>query len=611
MENFDVKKLNIEELKDKAQEIRDFLIEKVSKTGGHLSSNLGVVELTMAIHYVFNLNPDKLFFDVGHQAYVHKILTGRAKQFDTLRKYQGLSGFQKLSESEFDHFESGHAGNALSAGIGNAIANSLNNKADQSIVVIGDGSMANGESFEALNHLVSLDSKVIIILNDNNMSISNGIGAFDNILAKLRSAKTYRGIKDDVKYLLGDSKIANSTKKTIHNIKSALKQNVVKQNYFDDLGLDYFGPIDGHNFKDLINNLTLAKNHHNSLIIHVKTTKGKGYSYAQNDRLGTWHGVGAFDIKTGEILKKDSNLISYSKVVSDQLVKLAKQNQDIVAITPAMVQGSALNDFFDKYPQRSFDCGIAEEHAMSLAAGLALAKKRPFIAIYSTFLQRAYDQINQDICRINLPVVIGIDRAGIVGEDGDTHHGIFDISILRPIPNIIIAQGKDAKETRDLLVTAFANDKPFALRYPRGSVSMDLNYQGSEVVIGSWCKTIIGKPQVIIISYGSQHDKIIEKAHSNNLSIMVINARFIKPFDELMLDEIAKLNLPIYVYESDMLSGGLGNGILEYYALNKVNVDVRLIGIKDKYIGHGSIIELRKQEKIDINSVMDKILSEL
>lgn len=611
MESFEIKNLKINELEDKAQEIRNFLIEKVSKTGGHLSSNLGVVELTMAIHYCFDLESDKLFFDVGHQSYTHKILTGRGNRFDTLRKYNGLSGFQKLSESPYDHFESGHAGNAISAAIGNSIANKLDNNNYQSIAFIGDACIANGEAFEAINHLASLDNKVIIILNDNHMSISSGVGAFDTILSKLRSAKGYRGIKGGVKNILGDSEIGKKTQNTIHNIKDAFKQNLVKRNYFDDLGLDYYGPVDGHNFSDLITILNNAKEQDHSVIIHVKTIKGKGYSYAQKDRIGVWHGVSGFDILSGEILKKDNTLVSYSKIVADKLEKIALTNENVVALTPAMIQGSALESFFAKFPERSFDCGIAEAHAMTLAAGLALAGKRPFISIYSTFLQRAYDQINQDICRMNLPVVIGVDRAGIVGEDGDTHHGIFDISILRSLPNLIICQGKDYKETLDLLETGFNQNNPYVIRYPRASVNYDNNYKTKEIKVGSWLKYDIINPQVVIISYGPQVDLLLEKVRTNKFNYLVVNARFIKPLDEDMLKEVATLAIPIYVYESDVAAGGLASAILEFYSSCDISVNLKIIGIGDNYIGHGSIVELRKQEKIDINSVISKINSEI
>ncbi|MCD7839963.1 MAG: 1-deoxy-D-xylulose-5-phosphate synthase, partial [Erysipelotrichaceae bacterium] len=417
-----IKKLNHDELIDLADEIRQFIITNVSKTGGHFSSNLGVVELTIALHYVFDSPKDKMIFDVGHQSYVHKILTGRAKDFKTLRQFNGLSGFQKRYESVHDCWEAGHSSTAISAGTGMAIARDLNHQDGEIICIVGDAAIMSGESFEALNYLGSINSKVIIILNDNEMSISKNVGGLSNFFSKVRMSARYRHARDNYTEFLGRSKFGNIIYQQTKKIKDHVKDDVIEDNIFSEFGLDYIGPVDGHDFNDLIEAFNMAKSMNHSVVVHVHTIKGKGYSLAQKDHEGCYHGVAPFDYHVG-IIKSETKMKSWSAIIASHIEKIMKQDSDVVVITPAMTYGSCLIDVFKEFPERCFDVGIAEEHAMTFAAGLSNAGKKPYITIYSSFLQRAYDQINHDIARMNLPCLIGVDRGGLVGADGDTHHG--------------------------------------------------------------------------------------------------------------------------------------------------------------------------------------------
>jgi len=604
-----LKEMTYPELEKLSKDIRSFLIENVSKTGGHLSSNLGIVELTVAMHMVFNSPIDRIIFDVGHQSYVHKILTGRAARFDRLRQYEGLSGFQNRQESEHDSWEAGHAGTALSAALGSAIARDLNQETYAVIAVVGDGAMPNGESFEALNHIGATHHKLIIILNDNNMSISANVGALSHAIARLRTSAPYNSLKHEMKVLLTRNAVGTTVLKGMRGIKNTIKKNVVKPSIFTDLNLEYLGPVNGHNYAELVDALTSAKDHDGPVLVHVMTTKGKGFTLSENDKSGRWHGVNQFDPDTGNNLGViPTNHMSWSQIISETLVRFAKDMSDLVVLTPAMIQGSKLDKFFALYPQRSIDCGIAEEHATTLAASLALNGKKPFLSIYSTFLQRAYDQINHDIARMKCPVVIGIDRSGLVGEDGPTHHGVFDIGLLRPIPNLIIAQPKDAFEAQHLLYTAFNTNLPFALRYPRGSVIYEEVERFETIKIGSW--TSLGDVDLalgFVISYGPDVDKIYEKVLANQLNITVINARFIKPLDTQFLDFLANSGKFILCYETDMLAGGLGSAILEYYEQQNMHPNLSRMGIQDHFVPHGSMPELRKHEAIDLNHLFEEL----
>ena len=606
-----LKKCSVKQLNVLATDIRSFLIDNVSKTGGHLSSNLGVVELTIALHTVFNSPTDKLIFDVGHQSYIHKILTGRAGRFPTLRQWEGISGFQKLDESSHDVWEAGHAGTSLSAALAMAVARDLNNEHYSVVPIIGDGSLTNGMAYEALNQIGSEKRNLIVIYNDNNMSISQNVGAVSQAFAKMRSSSPYATFKDDVKQILNTSSVGSSIYTGMKIVKDTVKRSVVDSSIFGELGLEYLGPVDGHNIRALIKILNVAKKHQGPVVVHVITQKGKGYELSENDTDGHWHGVSSFDPDTGNNFSQlPAGHFSWSQVISETLVRLAKSNPKILAITPAMTQGSKLENFFTAYPERSFDCGIAEEHAATFAAGLALAGYRPFISLYSTFLQRSYDQINHDITRMDLPVVIGIDRSGLVGEDGPTHHGVFDVGILRPLPNLIIAQPKDAFEAQNLLFTAFEQPHPFALRYPRGNALFKENTVLTTVEIGTWTTDKpMEESKLAVITYGPDVDKVAQKAEINHLNICVINARFIKPLDGEMLQRIHDLKLPVIVYETDMLAGGLASAILEWCCDNECVIEMTRVGIKDHYVTHGSLPQLRKFEKIDITSLFNRIVS--
>lgn len=603
-----LKDLSINELKDLCEQIRTFLIENISHTGGHLASNLGIVETCVAMHYVFNSPEDKILFDVGHQSYVHKILTGRANRFSTLRQFKGLSGFQKREESIHDCYEAGHSSTAISAGLGFALARDYNHQDHQVIAVVGDASLMSGISLEALNTIGEKQTNMIILLNDNGMSISKNVGALSETLTKMRTSDVYNRTKKVVTSSLQKNKSGENVYHAISSIKNSLKKNMVESSFFGDLGLDYLGPIDGHNLHQLIQTLEVAKQHQGPIVVHVCTTKGKGYKFAENDATGKWHGISPFNPRTGEVLKKlPENVLSWSELISETICELASTNQDIIALTPAMIAGSKLENFQRKFPKRLIDCGIAEDHAAVLASGLACAGKRPFLAIYSSFLQRAYDPINHDVCRMDLPVVLGIDRAGLVGEDGATHHGCFDIQILRGLPNLIITQPKDANEARNLLYSAFNQNHPFAIRYPRGNVEKS-NLPFVNIEIGTWSEfKTADDVDLYVVTYGSDVDAIYSKALANNLKISVVNARFIKPLDTEKLDEMANARKPIIVFETDMLAGGLSSAILEYY--NDTNQNVHLIryGIDDHFVTHGSISELRKLEGLDLNALFETI----
>lgn len=608
----DIKTLNINELEVLAEDIRTFLIDSISKTGGHLSSNLGIVELTLAMHYVYNSSNDKFIYDVGHQSYVHKILTGRAKDFPTLRQFDGLAGFQKRYESEHDPWEAGHSSTSLSAALGFAVARDLNHDDFQVLPVIGDGAMANGMSFEALNQIGSEKRKMVIVFNDNEMSISKNVGAMSHVFTRLRASKGYTGFKRDLSNYLSHNKVGNAVLDSMRNLKNNIKNTVVDSSFFDEFGLDYIGPVDGHDLKELIRVFDAVKNHDGPIVVHVITTKGKGYEYAENDDSGKWHGVGKFNVKTGQSLSSvPFNHLDWSSILSEGLVELAKDDSSIVALTPAMCSGSKLLKFSETYPERFFDCGIAEEHAMTFAAALAEAKKRPFISIYSSFLQRSYDQVNHDVARMDLPVVIAVDRAGIVGEDGETHHGVFDISTFRSTPNLIITQPKDADEARNLLYSGFQQNHPWMIRIPRGTVEYKPK-PFEEIELGTW--TIWKFSDYVdatVIAYGDDVDKIIQKAKVNEINIAVVNARFLKPMDTEMLQTLFNDDKPLIVYETDMLAGGLSSAILEFKNDEGYAKQVKRMGIKDHYVTHGSIPQLRKHEHIDINSLFDLIVKEI
>lgn len=598
-----LKKMNKKELEDLSKDIREFLIDKVSVTGGHLSSNLGVVELTVAIHKVFNSPKDKIIFDVSHQSYVHKILTGRANMFDTLRQRDGLSGFQKRQESKHDAYEAGHSSTSLSAALGFAIGRDMNKENNHVIAVIGDGSIGNGLCYEALNQIGETNTRLIIILNDNNMSISKNVGALHNHFDKIRSKENYENVKSKTKELMNKIPgIGSKLYRAVKNIKSSIKKLYIKDGFiFEELGIDYYGPINGHDFTELELYLNAAKKSKGPVLIHVITEKGKGYKYAENDREGKWHGVGPFDKNTGIILSNDDEKISWSEVVSDSLIRL--MNKDIVVITPAMETGSKLTKFRQMFPNNFIDTGIAEEHALLLANGLSLEGKIPFVSIYSSFLQRGYDQIIHDIARMNSHVIIGIDRSGIVGADGETHQGVFDITFLLPIPNIIIASPKNSVECTNLIKTAIHTKSPFCIRYSKDRINY-IKDKPTEIKVGSWEKITDGD-DATLITYGdfvSESLEIIEKLKKDKINVELVNARFIKPIDEEYFQKIINKKKTIFVYEESMKIGSLGS-----YLSTISEENIHVFGIEDLFVKQGKREEILKDLELDKDTIYKKM----
>ena len=609
-----LKDLDYQELNELSTDIRKFLIENVAKTGGHLSSNLGIVELTMAIHKNFDCPKDKIIFDVGHQAYVHKILTGRAKDFKTLRKLNGLSGFQKISESIYDNYEAGHSSTSLSAALGFALARDMKHQNNNVIAIIGDGSIGNGLCYEALNHIGDAKTKLIVILNDNEMSISKNVGALHNTLDRIRSTKKYHKTMKDTKSVLQKIPVVGKyLYRLMKHLKESLKKLYMKEGYlFEEFGLNYYGPINGHDFKELDKYLQMAKNETQPVLLHVITTKGKGYKYAQEDKIGLWHGVGPFDIETGKMLAPKDDRISWSDAIAKHLINIAKKDKKIIAITPAMANGSKLNSFKEKYPKRFIDVGIAEEHALILANAFSLEGEKPFVSIYSTFLQRGYDEIQQDLARMQGNVVIGIDRAGIVGEDGETHQGIFDIAILNNIPNIIIMAPHDSKEAGDMLYTAFQTKGLVAIRYSKDKVKYD-EAKYTLQNIGEWQITNYLEKRTCdgyLISYGDFLNtalEIQEDLKAKNIYLQVINARYIKPMDIKILAMLAKQNKPVFVYEEVVSVGSLGSEIAKYLLEHNFNNIYENYTVPDEFIKQGKRAEIIKLLKLDKDSVSKKI----
>ena len=607
-----LKELSVEQLEELCKDIRTFLLESVSKTGGHLSSNLGIVELTVAMHKVFNSPVDKFIWDVGHQAYVHKLLTGRAHAFHTLRQFGGLSGFPDPKESVHDAFISGHSSTSVSAAVGMTYARDLQHENYEIVAVIGDGSLTGGLAYEALNHIGNENKKLIVILNDNEMSISPNVGFVSNMFTSLRKKDAYINTENKIREALGtENPLGRFVKKTKTSVKQALLSELQP---FEAMGFKYFGPINGHSMKDLIESLEYAKKVDKPIIIHVKTQKGKGYIPAERDTDGTWHGVGSFDL-TRTILnpKKEPTTISWSRHMARGLVELTKHNDKVAVITPAMIHGSALYDYMDAYPQRLIDVGIAEAHAVTMAAGMASQGMRPYVSIYSTFTQRAYDQIQHDVCLQNLNVVFGVDRSGVTGADGKTHQGIYDIAMLRPFPNMTIMMPKDEKEAYNLLKTAYAINGPVALRYPRGNVAViprDFN-EWEEILVGKWEYLTTGC-DVALISFGPELATFVTLANqlkeSHNIDVAVVNARFIKPLDDALLDELAQNKVPMVVYEEASKTGGLGSAILEYYNASNTQVTMVSMGLPDEPIVHGDVDLVLASLNLSVDDVKREIL---
>ncbi|UOR12353.1 1-deoxy-D-xylulose-5-phosphate synthase [Halobacillus amylolyticus] len=607
-----LKEMSISQLEALSLDVRKFLIENLSATGGHLGANLGVVELTLALHKVFESPKDRLLFDVGHQSYIHKILTGRAGQFDTLRQYKGLCGFPKRNESEHDVWETGHSSTSLSAAMGMAIARDLNNESHSIVPIIGDGALTGGMALEALNHIGDEKKNVTVILNDNEMSIARNVGALHGALARMRSAGKYNRAKDDLEWLLKRiPAVGGKLAQAAERLKDSMKYFVVPGMFFEELGFTYYGPVDGHDYHDLFENLTYAKKTSGPVIVHVITQKGKGYHPAENDNKDKWHGVGPYKIESGEKIKPIDAPPAWSEVISETLRKEARVDKRVVAVTPAMVLGSKLEKFGEEFPDRLFDVGIAEQHATTLSAGLATQGMKPFLAIYSTFLQRGYDQLIHDVARQNLNVTFGIDRAGLVGADGETHQGVFDVAFLRSVPNMVVMMPKDENEGQHLVHTAISyDDGPIAIRYPRGNgLGVKMDERLKTVPIGSW-EVLKEGTDAVILTFGTTIPMALtasEQLSKEGVSVRVVNARFIKPMDEAMLHDIMKAKLPILTIEEAVLKGGFGSGVLEFKEEHNYVSWVNRLGVPDRFIEHGSVAKLWEEIGLTEDNVKKQV----
>lgn len=608
----DIKNLEPDELETLAKEIRTFLIDKVSITGGHLASNLGVVELTMALHLAFDLPKDKLIWDVGHQSYTHKILTGRKSGFDDLRKYGGMSGFPKRKESDCDCFDTGHSSTSISAGLGIVAARELSGDDYSVVSVIGDGSMTGGMAYEALNNASRMHSNFIIVLNDNNMSISENVGGMSRYLAGLRTTEAYndlkRGVQDTLRKIpvQGERMISRVSK-----TKNGIKQFFVPGMFFEDMGITYLGPVDGHDIRAMYKMFMEAKRVDHAVLVHVQTKKGKGYAPAENNPTA-FHGTGPFDIPTGK-LKSPALKDSYTDVFSKVLCDAAKNDEKIVAITAAMPAGTGLDRFKKHYPDRFFDVGIAEEHALTFAAGLAAGGMKPVVALYSSFLQRAYDQTIHDVCLQNLPVMIAVDRAGLVGSDGETHQGLFDISFLSSIPNMTILAPKNRWELADMIRYGIDYENPIAIRYPRGDAYEGLKDYREPLKYGK--SEVIYKEKDIAVIFAGHMAPVGEKVRNllkdDGYSCSLVNARFLKPIDEDTIMDLCDDHKLIVTIEENVLSGGYGEHVVECISRNRRQNRVLTFGIHDTYIEHGNVDVLRKEAGIDPDSIYKNIIDEL
>ena len=605
--------MSVTQLEELSEEIRRFLITKLSATGGHIGPNLGVVELTLALHKVFDSPKDKFLWDVGHQSYVHKILTGRAGEFDTTRQYKGLCGFPKRDESEHDVWETGHSSTSLSAAMGMAAARDLQKTKAHIVPIIGDGALTGGMALEALNHIGHEQTDMTVILNDNEMSIAPNVGAVHSILGRLRTAGKYNWVKDELEVLLKKvPAVGGKLAATAERVKDGLKYMVVSGMFFEDLGFTYLGPVDGHSYDDLLETLQYAKKTKGPVLIHVITKKGKGYLPAESDKSGAWHGTGPYKIESGDFIKDKNVPIAWSKLVSDTVLKMAREDERIVAVTPAMPVGSKLEAFQQEFPHRMFDVGIAEQHATTMAAGLATQNMKPFLAIYSTFLQRAYDQVVHDICRQKLNVFIGIDRAGLVGADGETHQGVFDIAFLRHLPNLVIMMPKDENEGQHMVHTALTYEEgPIAMRYARGNgLGVELDSELKNIPIGTWDVLKEGS-DTTILTFGTTISMAMDAAEElekQGISVKVVNARFIKPLDEKMLHEIFQTNKPVITVEEAVLQGGFGSAVLEFASEHGYyDTRVERMGIPDRFIEHGSVTKLLEEIGLTKEEIINRV----
>lgn len=609
----DIKKIDSSDYEALAQEIRDFIIKSVSETGGHLASNLGVVELTMALHLCLNFPEDKLIWDVGHQAYTHKILTGRKEAFAGLRSYKGMSGFPKQRESECDAFDTGHSSTSISAALGYARARDILGENYTVAAVIGDGAMTGGMAYEALNNVAELNSGMIIVLNDNNMSISENVGGFSKYLNNIRTKQSYVDFKDDLETAL--KKIPGIGEKVARGLKQSkdnIKHRLLPSGFFEDLGIDYLGPIDGHDIEQLIRAIMVAKRSRRPIVLHVMTKKGKGYAPAEKSP-AQFHGVGQFDVASGKPVGNGEKVISYTDIFSTALLRMAKDNPKITAITAAMPDGTGLKKFSKQFPDRFFDVGIAEEHAVTFAAGLAAAGLKPYVAVYSSFLQRAYDQIVHDVCIQSLPVVFCIDRAGLVGADGETHQGTLDLSYMNTIPNMTIFAPKNKYELYDVLKFSENYDRPLAIRYPRGEA-----YDGLKdfraPIISEKSELLFEGKDIALLAVGTMTQTAVgasERMAEAGFRPTVVNVRFVKPLDTELLRELEKNHSLIVTMEENVLNGGFGQNVAAFYAGRAGKTPkVLSLGIPDIFVEHGNVAELKAELALDEKSVAERVMSE-
>ena len=606
----DIKNLTEEELTQLSEEIRQFLIQSISVTGGHLASNLGVVELTMALHLCFDLPKDKIIWDVGHQSYTHKILTGRKEGFSSLRQYGGMSGFPKANESETDCFNTGHSSTSISAGLGLAAAREITGEDYHVISVIGDGSLTGGMAYEALNNASQIKKNFIIVLNDNNMSISENVGGMSTYLANFRTADSYRDLKANVMKSLQKMPVyGDKLIESIRNTKSSIKQLFIPGMLFEEMGIITIGPVDGGNIKELIKVFNEAKRVDGPVLVHVMTKKGAGYEPAEKNP-SRFHGAEPFDIETGKPLKKKEKA-TYTDVISSVMCQLAEKEPKLVGITAAMADGTGLAKFAKEYPERFYDVGIAEQHGTTFAAGLAKAGLKPVFAVYSSFLQRAYDQVLHDVCIQNLPVVFAIDRAGLVGSDGETHQGIFDISYLSSIPNMTVMAPKNKWELADMMQYALAFPTPIAVRYPRGTAYDGLKEFRSPIRLGK-SETIAEGSKIALFALGSMvqtAEKVAEMLKENGIEATIVNARFAVPFDKDKVKELTQNHKLLVTLEENVTSGGLGEHIASYVNENDLNIKVQVIAIPDAYVEHGNVERLKEDIGIDANSICERVLN--
>ncbi len=605
----DLKKLNIEEKKILAQEIREYIIKIVSKNGGHLASNLGVVELTISLHSIFNVPFDKIIWDVGHQTYTHKILTGRKEELKTLRTSGGIAGFPKLEESETDCFNTGHSSTSISIALGMAKARDIKQENNSIICVIGDGALTGGMALEALNDAGSSDTKLTVILNDNEMSISKNVGGVNMLLSKLRTKRLYTKSNISAKKIIKKVPVVGAPfVKFVQKAKRSIKQFIIPKMYFEDIGFRYLGPVDGHDIEKLESLLKISKELDGPVLIHVLTKKGKGYIPAEENP-DKFHSTSAFEIETGKTLKEKQT--DYSKIFGNKLIQLAEKNNKIVAITASMKDGTGLTEFQKKFPNRFFDVGIAEQHAIGFSAGLASNGMIPVVPIYSSFYQRAYDQVIHDVCIQNLPVIMCVDRAGIVGADGETHQGILDLSFFNIIPNLTIMAPKNFKELEDMLEFATKLNKPVVIRYPRGGEGKNIFKENQKIEYGK-SEILQEGNDISILAIGKMVDRAIDvcnKLKEDNINAEVINIRFLKPLDKESIIKSVKKTKNCITIEDNILLGGLASNVKELLIDNKIDVNIKTFGYPNKFIKHGSVEDIEKKYGLDTESIYNYVIN--